>query len=215
MDSRDAAGQPVALIVSVLLLLGVAVVGVAAAGPDVLAPDANSMAAPEEPTVAAEQPEEGEASANETYLRDVLGEAFEIDGNEVVAESPDGLPDDLTAYATVVVQPAEDGELACAEAAADDAATVDCEQRSVSGRGTVLVEAASARHSASGSNFGERTVRHLRPDGQVVIVQLSVLGRPSDGSTTALEEDVGEWLSSLEEALIAAALDDRMRAPAT
>lgn len=214
MDSRSAAGQPIALLVSVLLLLGVAVVGVAVAGPDVLEPDANSRAALEEPTVPAEEPEEGEESANETYLRDALGDDFEIDGNEVIAESAGGLPEELTAYATVVVQPAEDDELACEEAAADEAETVECEERSVTGR-TVLVEAASARHSASGSNFGERTVRHLRGDGNVVIVQVSVLGRPSDGSTTELEEDVGDWLSSLEDALIAAALDERMRASAT
>lgn len=214
MDSPSAAGAPVALLVSALLLLGVAVVGVAAAGPDVLAPDANSMAAPEEPTVPAEEPEEGEESANETYLRDALGDDFEIDGNEVIAESAEGLPEELTAYATVVVQPSEDDELSCEEPAADEAETVDCEERSVSGR-TVLLETASARHSASGSNFGERTVRHLRADGDVVIVALSVLGRPSDGSTTELEEDVSEWLASLEEALIAAALDERMRASAS
>jgi hypothetical protein len=211
VDSRSAAGQPIALLVSVLLLLGVAVVGVVAAGPDVLAPDANSMAAPEEPTVPAEEPEEGEESANETYLRDALGSDFEIDGNELIADSADGLPEELTAYATVVVQPAEDDELACEEAAADEAETVECGVRSVTGRGTVLVETASARHSASGSNFGERTVRHLRPDGNVVIAQLSVLGGPSDGSTAELEGDVSDWLASLEEALIAAALDDRMR----
>ena len=215
VDSRSAGGQPVALIVSVLLLLGVAVVGVAAAGPDVLAPNANSMAAPEEPTLPAEQPEEGEESANETYLREALGDEFEIDGNELITESADGLPEELTAYATVVVQPAEDDELACEESAADEAGTVECEERSVTGGGTVLVETASARHAASGSNFGERTVRYLRADGSVVIVQLSVLGRPSDGSTTELEDDVDEWLTSLEEALIAAALDDRMRESAT
>ena len=214
VDSRSAGGQPVALIVSVLLLLGVAVVGVAAAGPDVLAPNANSMAAPEEPTLPAEQPEEGEESANETYLREALGDEFAIDGNELIAESADGLPEELTAYATVVVQPAADDELGCEESA-DEAGTVECEERSVTGGGTVLVETASARHAASGSNFGERAVRYLRAEGTVVIVQISVLGRPSDGSTTELEDDVDEWLTSLEEALIAAALDDRMREPAT
>lgn len=219
VDSRSASGQPVALFVSVLLLVAVAVAGVALAGPDVLAPDANSMAASEEPTVPAERPEAGEESANETYLREALGDEFEIDGNEVVAESADGLPGGLTAFATVVVEPAEEDELACEDldgpAPGDDGVLMtECEERSVTGR-TVLVETESARHSASGSNFGERTVRHQRADRTVVVVQLSVLGRPSDGSTAKLEEDVSAWLASMEEALIAAALDERMRMTAT
>ena len=40
-----------------------------------------------------------------------------------------------------------------------------------------------------------------------------MLGKPAEGSTTELEEDVAAWLKSLEEALISAALDDRMRPP--
>ena len=218
MDSRSDAGGPVALIVSVLLMLGVAAGGVALSSPDVLAPGADSMTAPEEPTVPAEEPEEGEQTANETYLREALGSDFEIEGNELVAEGADGLPQELTAFATVIVQPSEDDELSCDddddETATGDDGTVmtECEERIVDGRGTVLISTATARHSASGSNFGETTVRHLRADGNLVIVRLSVLGRPSDGSTTELEEDVSAWLESREETLISAALDDRMRA---
>jgi hypothetical protein len=210
VTSSDRAGPPIALLATLLLLLGVAGLGAVAAGPDVLSPAANSTAAQQDPTVAEEEPEEGEESANETYLREALGDDFEIEGNKLIAESGEGLPEELTAYATVSLVQVGDGEFRCGDSAADDAEVVECEDRSVSGR-TVRVETTAARHSASGSNFGERTVRYLRDDGYLVVVQLSVLGRPSDGSTTELEEDVSDWLASLEEALVTAALDDRMR----
>ena len=218
-SSSDRAGPPIALLATLLLLLGVTALGAALAGPDVLSPAANSPEAQQDPTVPAEEPEEGVESANETYLREALGDEFEIEGNELIAESGDGLPEELTAYATVVVQPSEDDELSCDDAepapdgdgAASGTAMTECEERAVPGRGAVLVGFAAARHSASGSNFGESTVRHLRADGTVVIVMLSVLGRPSDGSTSELENDVAEWLRSYEEALISAALDERMR----
>lgn len=214
-SSRDRVGPPLALVASLLLLLGVTALGAAVAGPDVLSPTANSAPAQQDPTVAAEEPEEGEESANETYLREALGDDFEIEGNELIAETADGLPEELTAYAMVVVQSSED-ELTCDDedepAPGDDGAVMtECEERTIPGRGAVVVGFAAARHSASGSNFGETTVRHRRDNGSVVVVTLSVLGRPSDGSTSELEEDVAAWLQSFEERLITAALDDRMR----
>ncbi len=82
------------------------------------------------------------------------------------------------------------------------------------GRGTVLIETVAPRHSASGSNFGEVSIFYLHEDGYVIVVQIFVLGKPAEGSTTEIEQDVSDYLASLEEALIAAAVDDRVRAPA-
>lgn len=214
-SSRDGAGLPVALLVSVLLLIGVGAFG-AAAGPDVVSSDLDARAAPDEVTVPGEEPSEGEATANETYLHEALGGDFAIEGDELVANDIDGLPADLVAHASIGFVLPRDGAFSCDNLGTTEGIVgegnevVDCAERDTA-QGTVLIETLGPRHSSSGSNFGEVSVYHVHTGGYVTVVQVFVLGKPVEGSTTELERDVGDYLESLEEALIAAALDDRSR----
>lgn len=208
MTSPKGAGLPVALLVSVLLMLGIAIVGVAA-GPDVVSLDLDSRSAPVEVTTPEEEPAEGAETANETYLREVLGDDFEIEGEELTANNLDGLPAELVAHASITLTAPPDGAFTCENIV--ESTESACEERHVSGD-TFLVETTQARHSAAGSNFGELTIRYLRDDGDLAIVQLFVLGKPAEGSTAELQQDVTDYLASQEDALIAAALDERMRA---
>lgn len=197
-STRNGAGLPVALLVSVLMLFGIAVVGVAA-GPDV----ALGRPAPQAPADPAP-----DGSVHAVVLRDALGDPFEIRDGEVVADAVESFPVELSAHGYVSVIPAAASSFRCPPEDAPDA----CRQVTVSGR-PVDVVSTGALHSATGSNFGSLTVRYLRPDGHLAVVALSVLGKPEGGSSSALEEQIHDWLDSQESALIAAATDDRL-APA-
>lgn len=194
----DGAGLPAALLVSLLLMIGVAAVGTAA-GPDVVA------GRPTAPQVPAQPP-----TTNEAVLREALGEAFEVRDGQVVAERLEGLPIELAAHANVSVVPAGASSFACAPADAPGT----CRAERVAPGVAVYIVTSEAVHSAAGSNFGETTVRHERA-GFLARVQLSVLGKPAGGSTPELERTVRDWLKAIEPRLIAAATDERLKVPDT
>ncbi len=129
--SSDGAGLPVALLVSLLLLIGVAGIGLAA-GPEVISPDLDSRAVPQEVTVPEEKPSQGEQTANETYLREALGDDFEIEGDELTATNIDNLPADLVAHASIGFVLPREGAFTCDNTGADEGLAghnAECEER--------------------------------------------------------------------------------------
>lgn len=204
-------GAPLALFVSILLMIVVAGVGIAAASPDTEFPSMREVVLDSDPDQSATQPAAGASSepatpsANEQYLAEDLGAEFVVQGEEAVAERAEGLPDETTAHATVSVLSGSSDPFACAK----DTETVTCREDTVDGK-KILVETQSALNSAAGSNFGQITVHFRRDSGEDVIVVLNVLGKPSGGSTPELVRDVEAWLEAMEDLVVKAAIDDRM-----
>jgi hypothetical protein len=194
-------GQPIALFLSVLALIVVAAAGITVASPDTDVSDSSPTAAAS-PAAGDEEENDAITRQNLLDLQEALGDAFAVAGEELVSLTAPGLPPDLTASATVTVLPDSGQPFACPAADPQGSCRKDGDD--------LLIESAGAIHSAAGSNFGARTIRHHRSNGEIVVVQLSVLGRPAAGSTYELEDAVRAWLTSMEPTLITAAQDDRL-----
>jgi hypothetical protein len=208
MVKKADGGRPLALFGSVLALLVVAVIGIAVAGPDTSSsPVAQSSAtpAPQPSGTPDEEDNDGIARQNLTYVQEILGDEYVIEGEELVAHTAAGLPPELSALATVTVLPGDGQPFTC-----PDVQEGSCTENNLSDGTKEIVEASGAIHSAAGSNFGALTIRLERTNGEIVVVQLSVLGKPSSGSTTELEDEVHAWLKSNLDRLVAAAQDTRL-----
>lgn len=210
VTNKAEGGQPLALFASVLALLAVAVIGIAVAGPDTdtsSSPVAQSAPTPSPQPSGTPDAEEndGIARQNLTHVQEILGDEYVIEGGELVAHTAAGLPPELSALATVTVLPDDGQPFTC-----PDDPEGSCTENDLSDGTKDIVEASGAIHSAGGSNFGALTIRHERTNGEIVVVQLSVLGKPSRGSMTELEDDVRTWLKSKLDRLVAAAQDNRL-----
>lgn len=194
-------GAPIALFLSVVALIVVAALGIAVASPDTEVSD-TSPAATAPPAAGDEEENDAIARQNLLDLQEALGDEYAVAGEELVSSTAPGLPAELTASATVTVLPDSGQPFACPAADPQGSCRKEADD--------LLIESAGAIHSAAGSNFGARTVRHHRANGEIVVVQLSVLGRPAAGSTSELEDAVRAWLTSMEPKLITAAQDDRL-----
>ncbi|HVE27539.1 MAG TPA: hypothetical protein VNC22_19160 [Sporichthya sp.] len=207
-------GQAIALLGSVLALVVVAAGGIAVASPDLGSPkvtySGTSEPAPTgEPAAATTDEDEadGIARANLTYLRATLGDAFVIEGGQLVAHSAEGLPPGLSALGTVTVLPYDGQPFACPAAPEPHGS---CTENELPDGTKDILETAGVLHSAEGSSFGAITVRYQRANRETVIVALSVLGKLPGGSTSDVEDAVRSWLKAQHEKLLAAAQDDRL-----
>ena len=218
-------GPPIALFLSVLALVVVACVGILVAGPDTdvadtagrapaASPEPGGSASASASAAPGSTPDveeiDGIVRANLTYLQQTLGDEYVIEGGELVAQTAEGLPAELSALATVTVLPDDGQPFACPAADAEGS----CTENDLTDGTKSMIESAGPIHSAGGSNFGALTVRVERVNGETVVVQLSVLGKPSGGSTTELEDAVHDWLKSMQDRLLAAAQDARLVVPA-
>jgi len=207
-------GQPVALFASVLALIAVAAVGVAVVSPDTDVSESTSAQpvatpSPQPSSTPDEEENDGLSRQNLTYLQETLGDEYVIEGDELVAQTAEGLPPEVSALATVTVLPDDGQPFACPVADPQGS----CTENELSDGTKMIIEKAGSIHSAAGSNFGALTVRRERSNGDTVVVQMSVLGSPSGGSTTELEDAVRAWLRTIQDRLVAAAQDDRMVVP--
>ena len=215
MANQTDGGAPIALFVSVLALIAVAAIGVAVAGPDtefassVESAQPGATPTPQPSSTPDEEESDGLSRQNLLYLQEILGDDYVVEGDELVAQTAEGLPPEVSALATVTVIPDDGQPFACP--AADPQGS--CTENDLSDGTKLIIEEAGPIHSAAGSNFGALTVRRERSNGDIVVVQMSVLGKPSGGSTTELEDAVTAWLKTIQDRLIAAAEDDRMVVP--
>ncbi len=195
--SRNA--PPLALFVSVLLMLGVAVGGIAAAAPDV---------APTEREVLAEVD-----ARNRAVLREILGDGFREDPTilTVVPGGPvaEGLPLGFAGVAQAGVRPAT-GTLReqCPEPAGPEE---KCKVRRLADGTDVVVHSQPMRVLDGGLALAALAVHLIQPDGNLVQVSVGVTGPVTHAADTpGLTQQLGTWLDQFERKLLRAAADPRM-----
>jgi hypothetical protein len=214
--SSEGTGLPIALLVSLLLLIGVAGIGIAA-GPDVVSPDVDEMAAPEELTLPEEEPARGEETADggsRTYLRDALGESFREDPTVLTlipgSAAARGLPDGFAGIGQAGVQETTD-TLAQQCPVPLPGSEDTCGIRTLAEGIQVAVQELRLQDLDDGQSFAQLAVYFIQPGGDLVQATLTAIGefRPSD-DIAALADQASTWLARFEDALIKAATDPRM-----
>lgn len=213
--SRDGAGLPGALFVSVLLLVGVAGVGIAA-GPEVVTGTPSAPAQPES-SPAVEDP--APPGTPLSYLREALGEGFREDPTVVRvvpgSAAATGLPAGFDGVGQATVRQAT--ETLAAQCPVIDSGSPDtCEVRTVAdgaaGGVEVAVQIQQLQELDLDQGFATIAVYFLQPGGDLVQTSVTAIGEvtPSD-DVEALAQQIGDWLAQFETALIRAAIDPRMR----
>ena len=207
-NSRDGAGLPVALLVSVLLLIGVTGVGIAAA-PEVVT-SAASPAAASDPAVDSESARPG---SNLSYLLEALGEGFRGDPTvlKVVPGSPTatGLPAGFEGVGQATLQTTT-GTLSEQCPLIDSGSPDTCEVRTVADA-EVAVQVHYLQELDSDQGFATIAIYFLRPDGDLVQTSVTAIGEvTASDDVEALSEQIADWLAQFEDPLIEAATDPRM-----
>lgn len=213
--SRDGAGLPVALLVSVLLLIAVAAFGIAA-GPDVASrPSASAQAEAEPAAEPAAEPEPAQPGTNLSHLREALGDGFREDPTvlKVVPGSPaaTGLPAGFDGVGQIAVQEAT-ATLAEQCPVIDSGSPDTCEVRTLAGGAEVAVQLQQLQELDSDQGFATIAIYFIQPGGDLVQASVTAIGEvtPAD-DVEALAEQIGDWLAQFEDALTRAATDPRMQ----
>lgn len=167
-------------------------------------------------------PGQGEVEAapanerNQGYLQDALGASFSLIDGAVTLEPGSAKEGELPSrYYSGAAELTFTTKAAFEAVCAARAGLKACEERMLPDGSTVYLRSWADRDAEASELRGESAVFFIRPDGGVVRALLTVLGRNvTSDQRDAQVAGVTSWFDSLQDALVTAATDERLTAPA-